>query len=208
VQHGMIDRSIRCALCWAVALALVGACVTSCVETTVERFRKVPESRVESAYIKADVDFSRYRKLLPAPLEIYYADGPAEPDPEDLVRIRQIFRNAFLAAIGTDYEIVDVPGAEVLGVRASVVDLELTPAQDALPVAGRAASLVADGQLSFFMELTDSQTGEVLARAGDKKRAAKEGGAAAAGRDWTQIEAAADRWAGLFRDFLDENLGR
>lgn len=204
----MINRSIRCAFCRAFVLVLVGTAVTACVETTVEHFRKVPESRVDSAYVKAGVDFSRYRKLQPAPLEIYYAEGPAEPDPEDLVRIRQIFRDAFLAAIGTDYEIVDKPGGDVLGVLASVVDLELTPAQGSLPMSGRAASLVADGQLSFFMELTDSETGEVLARAGDQKPAGKESGEAAAGRDWTHTEVAAERWARLFRDFLDENLGR
>lgn len=204
----MINRSTRRTFSQALLLALVGATVSACVETTVERFRKVPESRADSAYLKAGVDFSRYRRLLPAPLEIYYAEGPAEPKSEDLDRIRRIFRDAFLAALGSDYEIVDEPGADVLGVRASVVDLELTPVQGTLPVTGRAASLVADGQLSFFMVLTDSLTGEVLARAGDNKQAKEDTATAATDRDWTRTEVAAERWALMFRDFLDENLGK
>jgi hypothetical protein len=180
--------------------------VVGCVETTVESFRKVPGSRADSAYLKLGVDFSQFSKLLPAPLEIYYSEGPVQPDPEDLARIRQIFRDAFLQAIGTDYELVDEAGPDVLGVRASLVDLELTPITGAVPVKGRAASLVANGQLSFFMELTDSQSGEVLARGGDQEKAADEITSAVTDRDWTKTEAAARRWAQMFRDFLDANL--
>jgi len=186
----------------------VVAGVAACVETSVESFRKVPNSRADSVYFKSGVDFSRFTRLMPVPLEIYYSEGPVEPDPEDLARVRQIFRDAFLNAIGSTYELVDEPGPEVLGVRASLVDLELTPVTGTVPIKGRAASLVANGQLSFFMELTDSQTGEVLARGGDQEKAATEIGTAATDRDWTKTEAAAGRWAQMFRDFLDENLRR
>jgi len=183
--------------------------MAACVETTVESFRKVPGSRADSAYIKAGVDFSRFRRLMPAPLEIYYPDGPVEPHSEDIERLRQIFRDAFLNAIGPDYELVDEPGFDVLGVRASLVDLELAPGvgTGTLPVKGRAASLIAEGQLSFFMELTDSQTGEVLARAGDQEKTATEIDSAATDRHWEQAEAAAKRWAQMFRDFLDDSFG-
>ena len=102
-------------------LLALGGCV---VETTVDRYVKVPESRVDSAYVKPDADFSRYRKLQAAPLEIYYYEGQGAPDPQDLARLKQIFRDAFLTAIGDDYLIVDQAGPDVLGVRASLVDLE------------------------------------------------------------------------------------
>jgi hypothetical protein len=184
------------------------AIVSGCVQTTVDRYVKVPDSSVDSAYVKPDVDFSRYRKLQPAPLEIYYHEGQAEPDPEDLARLRQTFRKAFLAAIGDDYEIVDAAGPDVLGVRATVVDLEMSPELGELPIKGRAAQLVAAGHLSFFMELTDSQTGEVLGRAGDEEKDVEEVVAYDEQRDWGRAEKAAERWAQLFRSFLDENLGR
>ncbi len=187
-----------------VLLAVLAGCVT---ETTVERYVKVPESRVDSAYIKPGTDFSRFRKLKPAPLEIYYYEGQAAPDPEDLARLRKIFREAFLAAIGDDYPIVDVAGPDVLGVRATVVDLEQSADVGDLPISGRAAALVAAGHLSFFMELSDSQTGEVLGRAGDEEKDVEPVVAFDAQRDWGRAEKAAQRWAQLFRDFLDENLG-
>jgi len=180
--------------------------MVGCVQTTVERYVKVPESRVDSAYVKQGVDFSRYRKLQPAPLEIYYYEGQPAPDPEDLARLRQIFRDAFLSAIGDDYEIVQEPGPDVLGVRATLVDLEQSTGVGTLPISGRAAALVAAGHLSFFMELTDSETGEVLGRAGDEEKDVQQVLTFDAQRDWGRAEVAAQRWARLFRDFLDDNL--
>lgn len=179
-----------------------------CVKTTVATYRSVPDARADSAYVKPGVDFSRYTRLQPAPLEIYFYEGQAEPDPQDLQNLRRIFREAFLGKIGDDYELVDQAGPDVLHVRASLVDLELSAVPENLPVRGRAASLVAAGQLTFFMELADSQTGEVLARAGDREQAPAQIAAGGAERDWARAEQAADRWAQMFREFLDEKLGR
>ena len=190
-----------------VVLILALVATGGCVQTTVDTYRKVPDSKVDSAYVKPGVDFSRYRKLQPVPLEIYYYEGQVEPDPSDLARIRKIFRTAFLAEIGDDYMLVDEPGPDVLHVRASLVDLELSPVPGEMPLKGRAAALIAEGHLSFFMEMSDSQSGEVLARAADQEKDAGPVGVTAMDRDWTRTEAAAERWAGLFRDFLDRNLG-
>ena len=187
-------------------IALIG--VGGCVQTTVDTYRRVPDSKVDSAYTKPGVDFSRYRRLQPVPLEIYYYEGQVDPDPSDLARIRQIFRTAFLVAIGSDYVIVDEPGPDVLHVRASLVDLERSPIPGEMPVKGRAAALIAEGHLTFFMELSDSLSGEVLVRAADQEKDARPVGVVAIDRDWTRTEAAAERWAALFRNFLDENLGR
>ena len=199
------NRSPLVRSCIVLFLTLAG--IGGCVKTTVDTYRKVPESRVDSAYVKPGVDFSRYRKLQPVPLEIYYYEGEAEPAPDDLARLRQIFRTAFLAAIGDAYQIVDEPGPDVLHVRASLVDLELSAVPDNMPLTGRAAALVAEGHLTFFMELSDSLSGEVLARAADQEKDAAPIGVATAQRDWERSEAAAEYWAGLFRDFLDKNLG-
>jgi len=186
-------------------LALLG--MSGCSQTHVVSYHKVPESKVDSAYVKPGVDFSRYRKLLPMPLEIYYYEGQVDPAPSDLARLRKIFRTAFKAAIGDDYLLVDEPGPDVLQVRASLVDLELSPVSGDMPVKGRAAALVAEGQLTFFMELADSLSGEVLGRAADQEKDPGPVGVAFEERDWQRTRVAAERWAGLFRDFLDRNLG-
>jgi len=190
---------------------LIAACVAlaaGCVKTTVETYRSVPDARADSAFVKAGVDFSRYKRLQAMPLEIYYYEGIDAPDPEDIETVRGIFREAFLGKIGDDYDLVDEPGPDVLRVLASLVDLEFSSVPEDLPIKGRAAKLVAAGQLTFFMELADSQTGEVLARAGDKEKAPAQIAGAATEHDWARTEAAAERWAQAFRDFLDENLGR
>ncbi len=193
---------------FGIVLVLALGCATSCVQTTVESYRKVPESKVDSAYIKPGVDFSRYRKLQPVPLEIYYYEGQVNPDPSDLAHLRQIFRSTFLTAIGDDYLLVDEPGPDVLHVRASLVDLDLSPVPVDMPVQGRAAALVAEGQLTFFMELSDSLSGEVLARAADQEKETSPVGVSVDERDWDRVKVAAERWAGLFRAFLDKNLAR
>jgi len=195
---------IRC--CAVLIVVLVG--VGGCVETTVDTFRKLPDSKVDSVYVKPGVDFSRYRKLQPAPLEIYYYEGQGEPDPADLEHLRQIFRSAFLAAIADDYRLVDKPGRDVLHVRASLVDLEYSPMPADMPMEGRMAALAANGHLTFLMELSDSDSGEILVRAADREKEQAPIGVAGDRRDWTSVETAAERWAGLFRNFLDNNLGR
>jgi len=187
-------------------LLLALTVTTGCVQTTVDSYRKVPDSQVDSAYVKPGVDFARYQKLQPVPLEIYYYEGQIEPDPADLTRLRHIFRTAFLSALDDDFQLVEEPGADVLHVRASLVDLELSPVPGEMPLQGRAAALVAEGHLTFFMELADSLSGEVLARAADQEKDTGTIGVASE-RDWQQTEVAAEHWAGLFRNFLDDNLG-
>lgn len=186
--------------------ALLGGCTTTKVET----YERVIGGRADYAYVKPGTDFSRYRRLYPYPLEIYYPEGEGAPTPENLARMRAIFREAFLTAIGDDYEIVTTPAPDALGVRASLVDLQETPAADDVPMVGRLRTIVASGRLTFLMELSDSQSGTILARAADSDRSQP---VAKAQDDpdpnnWAQAEAAAQRWATLFRGFLDDNLQR
>ncbi len=197
--------SLRVRCCAVLMVVFVG--VIGCVQTEVNTYRKIPDAKVDSVYVKPGVDFSRYTKLQPVPLEIYYYEGQGEPDPDDLVRLRQIFRTAFLAAIADDYQLVDQSGTDVLHVRASLVDLELSPVPADMPLKGRMAALAANGHLTFLMELSDSLTGEVLIRAADREKDTHPVGVARDSYDWLQTEISAKRWAGLFRDFLDKNLG-
>ena len=79
---------------------------------------------------------------------------------------------------------------------------------DQLPMQGRLRSLVAVGELTFLMELSDSMTGEVLARAADKQKPEYAEFEGLKGQDLSEAETAARYWAALFRDFLDRNLGK
>ncbi|MGI9289845.1 MAG: DUF3313 family protein, partial [Gammaproteobacteria bacterium] len=176
--------------------------------TEVYTYERVPGSRADTAYLSPTADFSRYSRIYAQPLEIYYEDGEAAPSDIELQQLRAIFRNAFLTAIAEDYEIVYEPAADALGVRASLIKLDSQAYIDELPLQGRLRNLVAVGELTFLMELTDSLSGEVLARAGDRQKPEYAEFEGMRNQDLMEAETAAQYWASLFRDFLDRNLGR
>lgn len=64
------------------------------------------------------------------------------------------------------------------------------------------------GSLVFLMEMKDSQTDRVLARAADSAKAPALGTSEYSETDWQAVDEAARHWAKLFRQFLDQNLRR
>lgn len=191
---------------FATALLLGLAALTACTKTVhVGSFHRVPNTAVEYAYVNQEADFSRYTRLMSGGLEIYFPEGEEAPDPADLDRIRGYFRDAFVAAIGDAYEIVTEPGPDVLKVSAQVIDMKMTSGGAVFDASGRLRDIVAHGELTFLMEMSDSVTGQVLARAGDKSTDIS------AERDdanWEDVRRAAEYWAGLFRNWLDASLGK
>jgi hypothetical protein len=129
------------------------------------------------------------------------------PSEQELDRLRQIFRAAFLSAVGDDYQIVDAAGPDVMLVSGQIVDLKILGANGTYVPSGRLSDVVAKGQLTLLLEFRDSVTDRVLARAGE----ASQGDATSRtdeAASWAQVEAAATRWAQLFKSFLDRNLGQ
>jgi len=185
-----------------IAAAVSSVVLAACVQTEVTTYARAPSARVDQAYVKPGVDFSRYSQLYAYPMEIYFPEGGSLSATE-VEKVRETFHAAFRSAIGTDYPIVEKPAAKALGVRASLIDMHANEVPDGLSPG--LALLVNSGQLTFLMEITDSVSGEVLARAADKEKTVTDS-------EYKQhpegMQAAANRWAGLFKDFLDENLSR
>ena len=134
--------------------------LAACVKTIyVGSYHRVPNTAVEYAYIHESADFSQYTKLMPGGLEIYYPEeAEPQPDPADLERIREYFREAFVNAIGDDYEIVREPGPGVLKISGQVIDMKMTSGGAVLDASGRLRDIVAHGELTFLMEFSDSQS--------------------------------------------------
>jgi hypothetical protein len=188
----------------AVLLAAVLS-LYACTKTVVTgSFNRVPNTAVEYAYINEQADFSQYTKLMNGGLSIYYPESEEPPDPAEIDRIRGYFRDAFTKAIGDAYEVVDEPGPGVMKVQGQVIDMKMTSGGAVLDVSGRLRDVVAHGELTFLMEMSDSVTGQVLARAGDKSTDISEGKDDAT---WDDVRRAAEYWAGLFRNWLDNYLG-
>ena len=188
-----------------ILLAALAVSAVACTKTVVVgSFDRVPNTAVEYAYVNQDADFSRYTKLMSGGLEIYYPENEDPPDPADLDRIRGYFRDAFAAAIGDDYEVVSEPGSDVLKVSGQVIDMKMTSGGATFDPSGRLRDVVAHGELTFLMEMSDSVSGQVLARAGDKS---SDISAASDDATWDDVRRAAEYWAGLFRNWLDTSLG-
>jgi len=187
-------------------LLAVAPSLYSCTRTIVTgSFERVPNAAVEYAYVNEQADFSKYTRLMSDPLDIYFPDGAGAPDPADLQRIRDYFRVAFTEALGDDYQVVREAGPDVLKVRAQIIDMVLTSGGAEFDPGGRLRDVVAHGELTFLMELSDSVTGQVLARAGDKSTdISTESGDAT----WDDVRRAAEYWASLFRSWLDKSLGK
>jgi hypothetical protein len=178
------------------------ACSTT---TVVEPFYRPSSAQVDYAFASPNGDFGAYSRLQVTPLEIYYPNDAPQPSRADLDRLRAYFRNAFLEEIGDDYEIIYEPAADALRVQAQVIDFKLTGAYGEYEPSNRLRQLVANGELTFLMELQDSQTGRTLARAGDTTQTPIEERADLEA-SWESVRLVAQHWAALFRRFLDANL--
>jgi Protein of unknown function (DUF3313) len=193
----------NCLLVFASVLAL-SACKTTII---VDPYFRPADAQIERAYVSPTAEFRNYKKLMTRPLEVYYPDNVPPPSQEELDRLRGIFRTAFLNAVGQDYEIVTTAGPDVMLVSGQIVDLKVLGANGTYVASGRLSDVVAKGQLTLLLEFRDSVTDRVLGRAGEASQ-----GSATASTDeaasWAQVETAAARWAQLFKNFLDRNLGQ
>ena len=125
---------------------------------------------------------------------------------EELARIRQIFRETFTKEL-SGYDITQEPGPGMLRISASLVDLRGAMYTDIPNIRSEMREFARPGNLLFLMEMKDSGTDKVLARAGDSESAPRFAGSSNSETDWKSVESAAQRWAALFRGFLDQNLG-
>jgi hypothetical protein len=189
----------------ALILALAG-CLFACTTVETRSFNVKKDAQVESAQIAVGADFARYDSLLPEDAGIYFPES-APATGEDMRRIRQIFRNAFLAEL-SGYTITDKPGPHTMSVQPTLIDMRAASGADTFHMRSDVRDMARPGSLVFLMELKDSQTGDVLARAADSAQTPAFATATGTETDWSSVEQAAQHWARLFREFLDSNMAR
>lgn len=187
-------------------LAVSGLALAACTTTTTQSFAVSENSDLEAAYIATDADFSQFDKLLARDMGIFFPTNAAPPL-EDQKRTRQIFRKAFIAEL-SEYVIVREKAPGALEVQATLIDYRNAMQGDVPSVRRELRDIARPGAIMFLMELKDPASGKVLARAADSASAPAFSTSATTKTDWTAVETAAARWAGLFRNFLDQNLNR
>lgn len=187
------------------AIVLVSV-LAGCTTVETQGFEEPADSNVEYAQISTDADFGHYDRLLPQEMGIFFPRDVSVP-PEDLARIRQIFRTAFIAELA-DYNIESAPGPTTMTVQASLIDMRQAGATGGSYLKREIQELATPGKIVFLMEMRDSQSNRVLARGADSAITPVVATAGGVETDWQSVEDAAGRWASLFRQFLDQNLGR
>ena len=180
--------------------------LTACTTVETQSFRTTGNTNVDSAYIATDADFSQYDRLLVDEMGIFFPDD-AGLSAAELDRIRQIFRETFSARL-TGYDITRQEGPDMLRVTASLVDLRDAAYGDISNMRRDLRDIALPGKLLFLMELRDSGSDQVLARAADSQAAPRFASGGSGATDWVAVEEAASHWADLFRGFLDQNLGQ
>ena len=182
------------------------AALTACTTVTTQSFQVSQNSSVESAQIATDADFSKYDTLHAEEMGIFFPQHVHMAD-EDIERLRQIFRDAFLPKL-EHYTIVTEPAPGTMAVQASLIDLRKAGIADVPYLRAEVRDVAKPGALVFLMEFRDPITDKVLGRAADSSAAPAfaygDGGAT----DWNSVQEAAEHWSTLFVNFLDSNLGK
>ncbi len=144
---------------------------------------RLPGTSLNAVFVKPDAEIPAYRNLLLKPAEVRFArnwdpnrggrSSLNRLDAADLAAIQDgvatmlndIFREELTAG---GYQFVTEPGPETLIVVPAIVDLYIT-APDTM-TAGRSRTYSANsGRMTLVLELSDSMTGEVLARVVDTR---------------------------------------
>ena len=189
-----------------IVMATASLLFIGCTTVTTQSFKVNKNSNVESSQVAVGADFGKYDRLTAAGMGIFFPKDAA-PSEEDQQRTRQIFRTAFLGELQA-YSIVEDKGPTTLEVRPSLIDYRKSSGGDVQLVRRDLRDLASPGSLMFLMELVDSESGEVLARAADSTSVPAFGTGDSTVTDWEAVTSAAERWAELFRIFLDENLNK
>ena len=187
---------------------IVIACLTLSACSTVESqsFKVSKTGNVDSAYIAVGADFSKYDRLQAEDMGIFFPTN-SSMSAADQQRLRQSFRDAFLTELES-YEISRDPGPTTMKVQASLIDLRNASGADLPAMRRDLRDVAAPGSLVFLMEIRDSESDQVLARAADRAKSPRLATAKGTETDWQAVDEAAQHWAALFRNFLDQNLSR
>ena len=165
------------------ATALAGCATTQSGSSEWDGLVRRPHPRLNAVFVKPDVEIGAFRSVMLDPVEINFAESwdpsrgtrrqASRLNANDIAAIKtglaDLFRETFRAELERGgYPLVDEAGPETLRVIPAIVDLYIT-APDTM-AAGRTRTYTTNsGRMTLVVELRDSVTGEILARAVDSR---------------------------------------
>jgi hypothetical protein len=213
---------LRTVLGAALAAALCASCAsetsTRNLEVTHDGLERVHKSKVERAWVKPGVDFSQYTEV--GLLDCFVSfkrnwrmnhQGVRTRDMERIKNtLSEEFRTVFTDSLeSSGFPVVEQAAEHVLLIRPAIIDLDVAAPQT--NSAGRSDSFTASpGVMTLVIELYDSESNEILARAIDRQRARNVGGIrwTTTGTNRQAARKILKRWADLLVSRLDEVHGK
>lgn len=186
---------------------------------TADGLTKVQVKGVDLAYRREGVSMAGYNKLIVEPVEVAFHKNwdPTRPgshlklgkaDRENIRNgVAKIVQEEFEKALkaGNGWQLVKEPGPDVLRLKPKVLNLYVN-APDTKQ-AGVRTYTVTSGEMTLLLELYDSETGAILARAVDRQES-RETGQWQISSSVTNVADAqliAARWGKVLRDRLDKS---
>jgi hypothetical protein len=213
---------LRTILGAALAAALCAACAsdtsTRNLEVTHDGLELVSNSKLERAWVKPGVDFSQYTEVSLLDCFVSFKrnwrmshSGVRTRDMERITSaLSDEFRKIFTEELENGgYPVVADSNDHVLLVRPAIIDLDVAAPQT--NSAGRSDSFTASpGVMTLVIELYDSVSNEILARAIDRRRARNVGNIqwTTAGTNRDAARKILKRWANLLVSRLDDVHGK
>ena len=217
-----VAASVLVALATSTVLAAPRLATGPDAEVTFDGLHRVEKTTMAMAWVKPTINLSGYTKMMVAGAGISYktvedADGhwwvgrsnqsefPISEEAKQ--RLQTEFTEAFLREIERSdrYEIVTVPGPATLLLVGGLLDVvsNVPPVDECV---GRCDVYLTEvGEATLVLELRDSVTNEVLARAADR-RIAESAFPIEANRVtvWPEVRRLAQTWARIIRRRLEE----
>ena len=178
------NRRLLAALVAVGASLLAGCATTSAPRGPAEWDGLVRQSgtRLDAVFLKPGAQIGAFESVLLDPVSVSFASnwdptrgtrGVGRLNAADIAGIKEdlagLFQETFRAELGRGgFKLVEEPGPQTLRATAAIVDLFVTAPETMSP--GRTRVYTANtGRMTLVIELRDSITGEILARAVDQQ---------------------------------------
>jgi hypothetical protein len=202
-------------------LLAIAACapqpvVPTTAELSYEGLRAVKSRRFAHAEVRPNVDFTRYKAVRAQSPELEFRTPDRSQQQFALTaEQKRRFHDALAESLRKEFsehptlEFVDHAGPDVALLDVRVIDIAAVVPPNTVGQVGRASiALEATGDVTFVIEVSDSESGELLARAVETRKVS--GAATRRGDEmlttWDDIDALCDRWAEASRTGLEELL--
>ena len=216
--------------------ALVASALAACLFATsalpVASKEKPPENwdglelkkvkGIDRVYVRPNVQFTPYKSVILDTTQVEFSknweksfdfhDRPSASDMERIKRqLSELMRERYLKElVNHGYTVVDTPAEDTLRVGTAIIDLFINAPDTSDPGITRSYTTSA-GRMTLVLEARDGPTGQLLARAVDKREDDNFGGRLTWTNSTTNMNDAriiVDVWAKQLREALDRLNGK